>query len=376
VPDPRPPRLGLIGVGALGARHARTLAEIASRVDAPLAFAGVFDLDPARASTAAAAAGTTAFASADALCGACAGVLVVVPTVAHRAVAEAALARGCHVFVEKPIADSLAAADALLEHARAAGRGLWVGHSERFNPAVRAAAPHLQAPRYLEARRLAGFTPRATDVDVVLDLMIHDIDLALAITGERPSRVEAIGVAVLTESEDLANARLEFPSGTVASLTASRVSPEKLRKLRVFAEHAYFTLDCLAGTAESLFVDTRALAEAAQVYALHAAHAAGAAPPPGAPPPDWTALLDRRALAAPPGLPLTLEIEAFARAVAGGDDGDPGGATGRSGLPLATGEDGRAALAVAEAVREAMRTRALGWSEAARRTGRPAPGGA
>jgi predicted dehydrogenase len=233
VPDPRPPRLGLIGVGALGARHARTLAEIASRVDAPLAFAGVFDLDPARASTAAAAAGTTAFASADALCGACAGVLVVVPTVAHRAVAEAALARGCHVFVEKPIADSLAAADALLEHARAAGRGLWVGHSERFNPAVRAAAPHLQAPRYLEARRLAGFTPRATDVDVVLDLMIHDIDLALAITGERPSRVEAIGVAVLTESEDLANARLEFPSGTVASLTASRVSPEKLRKLRV-----------------------------------------------------------------------------------------------------------------------------------------------
>ena len=357
-----PPRLGLVGVGALGARHARTLAAIAAGPGAPLAFAGLHDLDPARARAAAAAAGTVAFDSADALCDASDGILVVVPTVAHRAVAERALERGCHVLVEKPIADSLAAADALIARARAADRGLWVGHSERFNPAVRAAAPLLRAPRYLEARRLAGFSPRATDVDVVLDLMIHDIDLALAITGEEPSRVEAIGVAVLTESEDLANARLEFPSGAVASLTASRVSPEKLRKLRVFAEHAYFTLDCLAGTADSLFVDKAALAEAAQAYALHAAHAAGAAPPPGQPAPDWTALLGRRALEAPPGQPLTLEIEAFARAIAGG--ATPAPAAGA--LALATGGDGRAALAVAEEVKAAMRARAAAWS--------PAPG--
>jgi predicted dehydrogenase len=375
-----PPRLGLIGVGALGTRHARTLAELAARDDAPLVFAGLHDLDAGRAVAAAAAVRTVAHPSAEALFAACEGVLVVVPTVAHRAVAEAALAHGCHVFVEKPIADSLASADHLIARARAAGRGLWVGHSERFNPAVRAAAPFLRAPRYLEARRLAGFTPRATDVDVVLDLMIHDIDLALAITGEEPSRVEAIGVAVLTESEDLANARLEFPSGAVASLTASRVSPEKLRKLRVFAEHAYFTLDCLAGTAESLFVDAGALAEAAQVYARHAAHAAGAAPAPEAAAPDWTALLDRRALAAPAGLPLTLEIEAFARALgepAPGAEGGPGGRAAAGGaLPLARGEDGRAALAVAEAVREAMRARAAGWSRAARREREPAPGGA
>ena len=363
------PRLGLIGVGALGTRHARTLAELAKRPDPPLSFAGLHDLDPARAAAVAKAHETTAFASSDLLCAASDGVLVAVPTVAHRTVAERALAHGCHVFVEKPIADSLLAADALLAAARASGLGLWVGHSERFNPAVRAAAPLLAAPRYLEARRLAGFSPRATDVDVVLDLMIHDIDLALAITGEEPTRIEAIGVAVLTESEDLANARLEFPSGTVASLTASRVSPEKLRKLRVFAEHAYFTLDCLAGTAESLFVDTGALAEAAQVYALHAAHAAGTAPAPGKPVPDWTRLLDRRALSAPPGLPLTLEIEAFARAIAG--TGPPAG---DGTLPLATGEDGRAALAVAEAVKDAMRTRAQSWSAVARRAGRPASG--
>jgi predicted dehydrogenase len=265
------PRLGLIGVGALGERHARTLAEIAARPGAPLSFAGVFDLRSERARAAAEATGTRAFSRAADLHTACDGVLVVVPTVAHRAVAEEAFAAGCHVFVEKPIADTVAAADFLIARAREAGRELFVGHSERFNPAVRAAAPFLAAPRYIEARRLAGISPRATDVDAVLDLMIHDIDLALAITGETPSRVEAIGVAVLTASEDLANARLEFPSGAVASLTASRVSPERLRKLRVFAEHAYFTLECLAGTAESLVVDPGALAQAAQVYASHAA---------------------------------------------------------------------------------------------------------
>ncbi len=370
-----PPRLGLVGVGVLGARHARTLAELAARPDAPLRFAGLHDLNAERAAAAAQAAGTRAFEGLEALAEACEGIVVAVPTVAHGAVAETALAAGCHVFVEKPIADSLPAADRLIERARAAGRGLWVGHSERFNPAVRAAAPLLRAPRYIEARRLAGFTPRATDVDVVLDLMIHDIDLALAITGEAPSRVEAIGVAVLTESEDLANARLEFPSGTVASLTASRVSPEKLRKLRVFAEHAYFTLDCLAGTAESLFVDQAALARAAQVYATHAAHAAGAAPAPTTPAPDWTALLDRRALEAPPGLPLTLELEAFARGIAtGGAARD--GARVDGALPLARGEDGRAALAVAEAVKAAMRTRAAAWAATAPAHAPATPGGA
>ena len=366
------PRLGLVGVGVLGARHARTLAELAARADAPLSFQGLHDLNRERAATAAHAAGTTAYANVEELAAACDGIVVAVPTVAHGPVAEAALDAGCHVFVEKPIADSLAAADRLIERARKDGRGLWVGHSERFNPAVRAAAPLLRAPRYIEARRLAGFTPRATDVDVVLDLMIHDIDLALAITGESPSRIEAIGVAVLTESEDLANARLEFPSGIVASLTASRVSPEKLRKLRVFAEHAYFTLDCLAGTAESLFVDQAALARAAQVYAKHAAHAAGAAPAPETPAPDWTALLDRRALEAPPGQPLTLELEAFARAIAAGGSADA--AAPRDGaLPLARGEDGRAALAVAESVKAAMRTRAAQWSAA---SATPASGGA
>ena len=258
------------------------------------------------------------------------------------------------MFVEKPIAESLESARAIVQ--AAAGRPLFVGHSERFNPAVRAAKDVARRPRYIEARRLAGFSPRATDVDVVLDLMIHDIDLVLALTGERPARVHAIGVAVLTETEDLANAWLEFPSGAVAALTASRVSPERVRKLRVFSDHAYVSLDLLAGRAEAAFADRVRLAEAARAYAHHAAHAAGAVAAPPAALPDWTDLLERRTLEVkdPGAQPLVLELEAFAKALAG--EAAPAGR-----FDLATGAQGLAALEVAEDVRRALRERATRW---------------
>ncbi len=350
-----PPRIGLVGVGTLGGRHAQALAGLAEGASAPLRFAGVHDLRPERAAAAAEAHGVRAFPSLEGLLEEVDGIVIATPTVGHRAVALAAFARGRAVLVEKPIAESVLAARTMIEAAR--GLPLFVGHSERFNPAVRAAANSAGRPRYIESRRLAGFSPRATDVDVVLDLMIHDIDLVLALTGERPVGVRAIGVAVLTESEDLANAWLEFPSGTVAALTASRVSPERLRKLRVFGDHAYLSLDLLTGRAEAAFADHERLAQAARVYAHHAAHASGAVAAPPATLPDWTDLLERRVLevADPSAQPLVLELLAFARAVAG----DPPASAGR--FDLATGLDGLAALEVAEDVRRAMRERAAGW---------------
>jgi len=356
------PKIGLIGVGTLGARHAQALASLSRGADAPLAFAGVYDLREARAKAAADAHGVPMFTNRAALLDVVDGVVVATPTVGHKEVALAAIAADCDVFIEKPIADSAEAGRAILVAAKAAGRAVWVGHSERFNPAVRAAAGVARRPRFIEARRLAGFSPRATDVDVVLDLMIHDIDLALALTGERPSRVEAIGVAVLTESEDMSNARLEFPSGTVASLTASRVSPERLRKLRVFSDHAYLSLDLLTGRAEAAMTDRKRLAEAALVYAQHAAHAAGAQATAPETMPDWTDLLERRVLEVkdPGAQPLTLELAAFAAALAGGAPPAPDSVDfGR--FTLATGEDGLAALEVAEDVRRAMRERAARW---------------
>jgi predicted dehydrogenase len=350
------PRLGVVGAGTLGARHVRVLAELSRETAAPIAMAGVFDVRADRAQHVASEHGVPVFAALSALLDDVDGVIVAAPTVRHREIAEKALAHGRDVLVEKPIADSVESAHALVAAATAAGRQLFVGHSERFNPAVRAALPALRPPRFLEARRLAEFSPRATDVDVVLDLMIHDLDLVLAFTGEAPTAVDAIGVAVLTESFDLAHAQLQFASGTVASLTASRVSPEKLRKLRVFADHAYLSLDLLNGRAEAAITHPERLREAALVYAQHAAHAAGQGEAPRGPMPDWTELLERREFAPPTPReePLKLEARAFAAAIA-----TPGAAPVRFGL--ATGEEGARALAVAEDVRRALRERAAAW---------------
>ncbi|MGH7724581.1 MAG: Gfo/Idh/MocA family protein [Candidatus Eiseniibacteriota bacterium] len=352
------PRIGVVGTGVLGSRHAATLAGLARRPSPLLTFAGVFDRRLERAQAVAREHGTQAFERAESLFEAADAVVVAVPTIVHADVTLAALENGCDVLVEKPIADTPAVADRMLAAARKAGRRLFVGHSERFNAAVRVALPHLTRAYYVEARRVASFTPRATDVDVVLDLMIHDIDLALAFVGEEPSRIDAVGISVLTGSEDLANARLEFPSGAVANLTTSRVSPDRMRKIRVFGDHTYVSMDCLTGTAEAVVADPRELAAAAQVYAAHAAHAAGAAATAPATLPDWSALVHRQELDAGPEPvpPLALELEAFAAACAGVPE-----ATIPRALTLATGEEGRAALAVACRVRDAMRERSARW---------------
>jgi predicted dehydrogenase len=179
-------------------------------------------------------------------------VVIAVPTSAHEQVALAAIERGVHVLIEKPIAPTLAAADRILAAADAAGVLVQIGHVERFNAALRACEPYLEEPLFVESHRLAPFGPRGTDVAVVLDLMIHDLDLVLSLM-KRPVRsLAAVGVPVLTHSIDIANARLEFEGGGVANLTASRVSLERMRKIRFFQRSGYISLDLAAGKGEYL----------------------------------------------------------------------------------------------------------------------------
>ncbi|HEX9427749.1 MAG TPA: Gfo/Idh/MocA family oxidoreductase, partial [Candidatus Polarisedimenticolia bacterium] len=170
-------------------------------------------------------------------------VSVAVPTVEHAAVTEACLARGLSVLVEKPMAPSVAEAESMVAAAARAGRLLLVGHTERFNPAFRAVASRLRDPRFIEAHRLGVFTARSTDIDVVLDLMIHDLDLVLSLVRGEVAAVDSVGVNALTDKVDIANARLRFENGAVANLTASRISTDRVRKLRIFEADAYLSLD-------------------------------------------------------------------------------------------------------------------------------------
>jgi len=193
--------------------------------------------------------GVPAVERADALYAAADAAVVAVPTVDHYAVVREALAAGLDVLIEKPIAATLADAEELLALAKSADRVLQVGHLERFNGAMRRVAGLVRRPRFVEAHRMGPFPARATDVDVVRDLMIHDIDLIQGFLGEEPDRIESIGVPVLTRNVDIANARLTFPSGCVANLTASRVSPTPMRKLRLFQPDGYISIDFLAQSA-------------------------------------------------------------------------------------------------------------------------------
>jgi predicted dehydrogenase len=234
----------VIGVGALGQHHARVYAQMP---DARLV--GVHDVSPARAEEVAARHGTRAFAEVGPLLDECDAVSVAVPTVDHHRIARAALEAGRDVLVEKPMTATLAEADDLI--ALAAGRRavLQVGHIERFNPAVEGLASRAGRPRFVEVHRLSPFSPRSLDIDVVLDLMIHDLDIVLWLDGSDPVQVDAVGVPVLTPRADIANARLRFASGLIANLTASRVSAEKVRKFRVFSPRTYVSLDLAARSA-------------------------------------------------------------------------------------------------------------------------------
>jgi len=232
------PRVAVAGAGSFGKNHLRVIHQ-----SEHAELAGVYDLDAERATIAAQPYGCRVFGSLEELAASADAAVIAAPTVAHSEVGCQLMEAGLDVMVEKPIAHSLAAARALVEAAERHGRILQVGHLERFNPAVMALGAVIGKPLFFEIHRLSEFTPRCLDVDVVLDLMIHDVDIILALTGERPQEIRAAGVRILSEKVDIANVRVQFPSGCIANLTASRVSTERVRKLRLFQPHEYISLD-------------------------------------------------------------------------------------------------------------------------------------
>lgn len=302
-------RVGVVGTGALGQHHARVY------TNTPGArFVGAFDQFPGRGQEVAERHGGRGFESLDALLRECDAVSVAVPTIDHLAVARAAFAAGCDVLVEKPLAASLAEADALIAAAEAAGRMLQVGHIERFNPAADLLF-RSGAPRFIEVHRLAPFTPRSLDIDVVLDLMIHDLDIVLALDGSEAVQVDAVGVPVLTPKVDIANARLRFASGLIANLTASRVSAEKVRKFRVFLPRTYVSAD---------FVGKEAV-----IYRLNEK--------------DGQPDIEVERGTAANEEPLARQLAAFVQSAA------------TRTAPVVSGHDGRRALALAETILERIR---------------------
>ena len=236
-------RVAVIGVGHLGSRHA-------ARLCASDAFelTSVYDQDPARAAGEATRWETRPARSLEEAIEGAEAVVVATSTSSHYRAAEAAIRARRHVLVEKPITGRISEAEALVEAARSENVVLQVGHVERWNPALRGLFGKVPRPLFVESHRLASLVPRNLDLDVVQDLMVHDLDLTMAFVGEEPEEVHAVGVPVLTGRVDIANARLHFPGGTVANLTASRVSRERVRKFRMFLPGAYVSADCATGT--------------------------------------------------------------------------------------------------------------------------------
>jgi predicted dehydrogenase len=306
------PRVGVIGAGSLGFHHIRILRDFPG-----IRFSGFSESRAERAAEVEKELGVAA-RSLDDLLRESDAVVVVVPTSAHYKVAAEAIGRGKHVFIEKPITRTVEEADALLELAKQKGVLVQIGHIERFNRAVRAALPYVHAPRFIDSERLATFSPRGSDVAVVLDLMIHDIDLLLTLVGSVASNITAVGVPVLTPMLDIANARVTFESGAVANITSSRISRERKRKIRIFQQSGYLSLDLGAGTGE--FFRLRKDIDPLAVKAG---------------PVDIAAYVDRIPLEAPDGEPLRLELESFVTALR--DEGPV----------VVTGEEGRLALRVA-----------------------------
>jgi predicted dehydrogenase len=283
-----------------------------------VAFKGVYEANPDRAGMVSRELGIRPYPTLDALLDDVDAVSIVVPTSRHHEVAMAALAKGKHLLIEKPITVTLDEADELLALADRQGVLVQIGHVERFNRAIRAARPHVDQPLFIDSDRLAPFNPRGSDVAVVLDLMIHDIDLVLTLMGSPVREVSAAGVGVLTPSIDIADARLTFESGAVATITSSRVSKDRMRKLRIFQRNGYLSLDLASGSGEWYRlrgdVDLATLTRQAQ---------------------PLEAYVERVPLEAPEGEPLKLELESFAAAL-------------RGEAPVAvTGRAGRDALAVA-----------------------------
>src|SRR5215467_7015403 len=300
-PNPRI-RVAVVGCGEFGRNHARVYREMESAQ-----LVGVFDTDPLRAAAFAQEFATQAFASLEALRGQADAASVAVPTLAHAEVGCRLMESGMDVLVEKPMAKDLRGADALLRAASEHSRILQVGHVERFNPAVLAVEPIISRPLFFEVHRLGVFSPRSLDVDVIYDLMIHDLDILLALVGEPVVEVKAVGIPVLSDKVDIAHARLEFSAGAVANVTASRVSTERVRKVRFFQQHEYISLDYACRDALRVRVNK-----------------------PG-PEPDF----GFEKLDAPAVEPLRAELEAFLEAVRTRKAPKTDGVSGRASLELA-----------------------------------------
>jgi predicted dehydrogenase len=239
-------RIGVLGCGHLGRIHMKCIRELSDTY----VLAGCHDPVPEKQAAAAAEFQTLGFHSPEALIDSVDVVDIVTPTLSHFECAQAALKKFRHVFIEKPVTQTLEEARMLERLTQEAAVKVQVGHVERFNPAFMAVVPHLHQPRFIETHRLAEFNPRGTDVSVVLDLMIHDIDIVLSVTGANVRQVHASGVAVLSDTPDIANARIELDNGCVANLTASRISLKKMRKSRFFQRDAYISVDFLSRESE------------------------------------------------------------------------------------------------------------------------------
>ncbi|MBS1821662.1 MAG: Gfo/Idh/MocA family oxidoreductase [Acidobacteria bacterium] len=334
----RPLRVAVAGAGAFGRNHLRVYRELEQAGEA-VELVAVVDAGPKAAAEAGASFGIPSFASvAECLLAVKVDAAsVCVPTVHHRAVAEQLIAEGVDVLIEKPIAPSLEDADSILALAARHERIVQVGHLERFNPAVAAVHRVLNKPMFFESHRLSIFTPRSLDVDVVLDLMIHDLDIVLSLAGSPVREVRAVGLPVLSPKVDIANVRVEFESGCVANFTASRISTERVRKLRFFQPHQYLSIDF--ARQDLLMIDVTAAAGmdmaklAAMAQLLQASQAAGAHPSAG---------LSLKKIDVPQGEPLRLEIAAFLDAVR------------TRSTPAVPGEDGRAALKLALEINAAI----------------------
>jgi predicted dehydrogenase len=335
-------RVAVIGTGAFGRNHLRVYRELETAHPDLVQLVAFVDASEARRAEYAAQYDLPAFETVGQLLAATPfdAASVCVPTVHHASVAEQLLLAGVDVLIEKPFAASLAEADHILALAAQHSRIVQIGHLERFNPAVTATLAALNKPMFFESHRLSIFTPRSLDVDVVLDLMIHDLDIVLALTNSPVREVRAVGLPILSRKVDIANVRLEFESGCIANFTASRVSTEQVRKLRLFQPHQYLSLDFARQELLTISVDpaivAAAMAGATQTPATIAASMGGASgtlPPAAAGHP--TAGLDLSKADIVKGEPLRLEIEDFLQSVRNRT------------VPRVPGTAGRAALALA-----------------------------
>jgi predicted dehydrogenase len=322
----KPINMGVIGVGHLGTFHARLAADIDL-----ISLTGVYDIDQDQAARVSAQCATVPYSDLDDLLCRVDAVSIVVPTSDHFNVAMKALDHGCHIFIEKPVTATVEEARQIIDKAGSKNKKIQVGHIERFNPAMLALKGHTLDPLFIEAHRLSQFNTRGCDVSVVLDLMIHDLDLILYLINSRVVQTDACGVAVVSETEDIANVRLTFENGCVANLTSSRISLTPMRRMRLFQKNQYITMDFLKKTADIFMLrDQHGTAEPEPSEMVVSQIGAG----------DQARNIVYQQREHPPVNSLKMELEEFARAIL------------FDLVPQISGEQGMQALQVANSILE------------------------